>query len=250
MLGYLFIPRQYLEGGYWTPAWWEKSLFNFCKYEIPDGYKVILYAEGAPNMRDDKNLIVFQGQKKEQLLILSRLRGFHYIPFERITLDRRDFNKSIRWQGSDVIGHFKIVTHLPVWHFLRQDNLEKIPENLILRGITIEKKEEYQTEAADVLYLKGTFTKIGFFKKMPFPWGFATPVFDFLTQQKGAIAILNDKEKEETIIIVSSVPAHKTFDEETFKTFISTITFDKQVYEPALLKGLEQEPKPNVRYSF
>ena len=239
-----------MEGGYWTPAWWEKSLFNFCKYQIPADYKVVLYTEGAPNMRDDKNLIVFKEENNNQLIVLSKLRGFYHIPFNQISLNERNFNRSHRWQGSDSIENFKIVTHLPVWHFLRQDNLKKIPENLILKGMTVEEKSEYTTEAAKVLYLKGTFTKIGFFKKMPIPWGFATPVFDFLTKQKGAIAILNKEEGEETIIVVSAVPVYKTFDEETFKTFIESITFDKEVYEPYWPKGLKQEPKTKVKYSF
>lgn len=248
LLVYLFFPWNLAERGFWQPAWWEKSLYNFCKYTTPENYKVISYAEGAPKQREDQYLITLKEQDTGQSIILSRLRGFHFVNFNQIKVDDKSFGESIRFEREHFSEDFKVITRLPVWHFLRQDDMSKIPANLLLQGITVEKKEVYSTDKAEVYYLKGSFRKIGFFKKMPFPWGFATPVFDFTAPSKGALAIMNSKKGEETIIAISSVPANKEFNEKTFKQFISSVTYDKDVYRPALLEGAQEAPK--VKYNF
>jgi len=248
---YLYFPWNLAERGYWMPAWWEKSLFNFCKYSAPDGYKVISYSEGAPSHPDDKYLIILQDQKTGQLISISRLRGFYYVPTDQIKVDGKSFSDAFRFEREHILDNFNVITYLPVWHFLRQDNLEKIPNNLLLRGITVEKKEEYSTDRASIYYLKGSFQRIGFFKKMPFSWGFATPVFDFMNPSKGALAILNNKDSKETIIVVSSVPSYKDFDEGSLKRFLSSVNFDKEIYKPALLQGIQSNNvKTKIKYGF
>ncbi len=248
---YLFFPWDLAKRGFWEPAWWQKSIFNFCKYQVPSNYEVISYSEGAPNHKDDNYLILIKDRNTGQIIILSRLRGFHYVPFDQVQINSKHFGESIRFEREHILDNFKVITYLPVWHFLRQDDMAKLPSNVLIKGVAVEEKEEYPTDKANVFYLKGTFTKIGFFKKMPFPWGFATPVFDFLTPQKGALAILNNKEATETIVVVSTVPSHKTFDEETFKQFIQSISFDKEVYKAAFLEGVRSEEiKTKTKISF
>jgi hypothetical protein len=250
LLFYLIFPEGLTTRGYWTPAWWQKSLFNFCTYEVPDNYEVVLYAEGAPNHREDNYVIILKEQKTGQLIILSRLKGFHHIPFDSIRTINREFRRSLSLERNHVLGEFKIITHMPIWHFLRQDDQEKLPSNLILRGMNVKRKNTYETSSAHVYYLNGTFQKIGFFKKMPLPWGFATPVFEFVRPSHGALAILNNKDAEETIIVASAVPTYRKFNEDVLKTFIDSISFEKNIYKPALLEGLKEEPKPKVKFGF
>ena len=244
---YVYFPRIDADADYWETAWWQKSLFNFCKYALPDGYTALTYLESHGK---DKNLIVFKNHNTNQQIVLSQLRGFRHAPFNVIEIGNSEFKDSARTGRLHLLDDFKIVVYMPILDFLKQKDLSKIPDNLILKGLTVENKEQYDTPKAHVFYVKGAFTKIGFFKKMPFPWSFATPVFDFLWPQKGALAILNNKDANETIIVTSAVPISKEFDEKTFKTFIESISFDKEVYKPALLEGITQEPKPKVKYSF
>ncbi len=234
---------------YWKPAWWEKSLFNFCKYAVPENFKVVSYSEGDPDHKDEKYLIILKNQNTGQLIVLARVRGFHYIPFSQIEISNGSAKEPLHYDTNQILSELAVKQYLPVLHFLRQDDLKKIPENLSLRGITVQDKKEYATEKANVYYLNGSFQKIGFFKKMPFPYGFTTPVFDFLTPQKGALAILNNKDGRETIIAISSISSYKDFDEVTFRKFVSSITFDRDVFKPYWPEGVA-EPKPKVKYSF
>ena len=249
VLVYLYFPWNLTTEGFWVPGWWQKSLFNFCKYTAPEGYKVIAYSEGAPGYGDDKYLIIFQDQNTGQLISVSRLRGFHFVPLNQVEIGNKDFGQPMRITREHILDNFKVLTYLPVWHFLRQDNQGKLPQNLLLEGFSVKRKNEFSTDNANVLYLNGSFQKIGFFKRMPFPQAFATPVFDFLSSQKGSLAILNNKKSNETIIVVSSIASYQNFDEESVKKFIFSLSFDKEFYKPALLEGID-EPKTKMNLSF
>jgi len=249
LLYYLIFPHGLMDRGFWKPGWWEKSLFNFCKYETPQDFKVVSYSEGAPKHRDDQYLIILENQKTGQKIILSRVRGFHFIPFNEIELNNQDFGDPFRFDTEKILDDFKVKTHLPPVDLLRQDDQDKLPKNLILKGMVIDSKNQFFTQYAEVNYLKGSFNKIGFFKKMPFLSAFASTVFDFTSGQNGALAILNNKNSDETIIAISSMPSHKAFDEDVFKKFLATISFEKEVYKPALLEGIN-EPKPKANLFF
>lgn len=248
---YLFWPWGVIDRAYSLPAWWQKSLFSFCKYDIPSNFKVVAYKEGAGPHKGEKYLICLANQDTSQLIVLSKLRGFEKVGFLNLNVEPNSkVGTTFRFDSQKILPEFEILTQLPIFHFLLEDRLDMIPDNLTLKGISVEKEEKFETKVANVFYIKGSFQKIGLFKKMPFPQGFATPVLDFLTLQKGAVAILNNKDAEETIIVVSSAPTDKSFDEATFKKFISYITFDKEIYKPALLEGVKELPKPKVKYGF
>ncbi len=226
---YMIFPRMDAEVDYWETAWWQKSLFDFCKYQIPENYKPTTYLEAHGK---DKNLAVFKNEEAKNLIVLARLRGFHYIPFEKIEIGKKDFNQPLSIVKLNVTNDFKLQVYRHLLPFLENDSLNNLPDNLVLKGFVVEKNEKYSTDNANVYYLVGTFQKIGFFKKMPFPWGFANPIFDFLTPSSGALAILNNKNSNETLIAVSQVPNGSIFSEDIFKKFIASVSFDKEPFAP------------------
>lgn len=244
---YMYFPRFNADLTYTSPFWWEKSLFNFCKYQTPEGYKPIDYFEGSHDETSDKNIIFFKNSASGQYLIVSRLRGFHFVPLAGVTFGDLKFKEPLRFARASFFPDFDLVVHQPYIPFLQESNLEKLPKNLLLKGVTVRENKQYATPTANVLYLESEFTKIGFFKKMPFPRGFAAPVFDFKKPQNGIIAIVDNKEKEETLIVVSAISVDKNLDVDGVKSFINSLTFDKDIYKPALLSG---KPKITKKYKY
>lgn len=226
---YMIFPRIDAEVDYWETAWWQKSIYDFCKYQIPENYKAVTYVEAHGK---DKNLVVLRNEDARNLIIVARLRGFHYVPLEKIEIGGKNFSQPLSIAQSKVTNEFNIIVYRHLLYFLEQGDLNKIPDNLALKGLVVEKSEKYSTQNANVYYISGTFQKIGFFKKMPFPWGFANPIFDFLIPSKGALAILNSKNSNETLMIVSQVPNAGIFNEDIFKKFIASVSFDKEPFVP------------------
>lgn len=244
---YLIYPWSVASQAFWKPGWWEKSLFNFSKYSVPEGFKVVSYSEGAPGQRDEKYLIILENEQTGQLISFARLKGFSSVPFKQIEIDGREISEPFRFNKQRVADKINIFTYLPFWPFLEKK--EDLPNNLLIRGFQAKNRNEYSTDNAYVFYAGGSFRKIGFFKRMPFPFGFATTVFDFSSQQKGSIVILNNKKNDESIIVIASIPSQNKFDEEAVKKFVLSVSFDKEVYKPALLEGVN-EPKPSTNLSF
>ena len=42
---YMIFPRMDAEVDYWETAWWQKSIYDFCKYQIPENFKEQLIVE-------------------------------------------------------------------------------------------------------------------------------------------------------------------------------------------------------------
>ncbi len=235
---YMYFPRLSSDDvQYWSPGWWQKSLFNVCKYKIPDNYEAIKYLEGRPGNPNDKYVVILKNKATNQYLVIARLRGFYYIDPREIAVGDVDFKQTNRFVRANVLPNFNIVIYQAFFPFLEQSNSAKLPDDLMLKGITVAEKEAYETSKTKVLYIKGDFTKLGFFKKMTFPWHFATPVFDFFVPQRGAIAIINNKEKNEAVVVVSAIAADKIYDENSIKDLIASLTFDKEPFVPYWPKG-------------
>ncbi len=60
------------------------------------------------------------------------------------------------------VTSFRFTYLLP---FIRKDDLSGMGDEAIVKGITVKKKEKFETAFADILYVNGEFTKIGLYKE-------------------------------------------------------------------------------------
>jgi len=215
-------------------------LFNFCKYEMPNDYKVEAYAQGHNR---DKYLIVFRSVTNSQLITLSRVRGFHFIPIENIRHGEDTFGRSLIRENVEVLPDFHVNSNVPTLNFLRVEDQSKIPNELVLKGMKIQDSRRYSLRDSEVLYLSGSFKEIGFFKESHFPWQYLAPIYDFQHKSEGAIAILTNDKLKETIFVVGHPKLGNDFDEETFKKFVDSISFEKDIYEPPPVPGSKSKTK-------
>ena len=246
---YLSIPWGFMERSFFKTAWSQKSLFNYCKYEIPVGYKLSLYAEGAPGYSQERGIVMLENENTKQFILLTKARGFSELSLDHVYVGDKKIPNPIRHEIEEISPIFKVINYLPFWHFLRQDDISKAPDNLMLKGMAVDSKENYTTDTAKVLYLRGSFQRLGFFKEMPFPWGFVNPAYSFNEPLSGAVAILQNKNSKESIIIISGVPTNQTFDELVFKNFVSSVSFVKKVIIPPRLQNNKRQ-KLDTKYNF
>lgn len=225
VIKYHFFPAEYPYGGFWQPMWWWKCKYDFCKYDVPNEYKFLEYADAKLDKDYDKRMIIYRDTVSGQILTITRLREYLDINLDLIELSKERIVKTNRTETNKSAHGFNVVYLLP---FFRNDDVQKT-QDLTLRGINLMNKEDFETDKTRVKYFSGTFKKIGFYKKNTnILFRYPTPVFDFLEERRGALAIVKDKATKETLIVTGWNRIDKEFDEEEFKGIVKSLTFDKE----------------------
>lgn len=236
ILIYLFIPIPYKYSGLTVHGWQLNGRFDFCKYELPESYKfaTFRYGESHPG-----RLIVYQKPEPNQVVILTKFREFLKVPVDYISISNKRanvFHKTLELTYRS--ERFDLEIPYPFPPFLRIDDIKRIPKELEIRGIENPSVSNFETPIADVFYIQGDFSSIGFYKRKHGIWKYVTPVLKFHEASKGAIAVLTDKNTGETIFAITAVPMSQTFDESEFKQFIQSITFEKEPFQDPFKKSI------------
>ncbi len=243
---YLLLPWGALQRSFGTPAWWQKTAYSFGKFQVPMEYKISDYAEGVPGHSTEQGIVTLTSDTNPQVMQLIKVRGVSELPSQAVNVSNDDVPNPFRHEIHHISSDLKVINYLPFWHFLSKDL--KPSSKIAVKGINVNKREDYETGEANVIFIRGSFQKIGIFKIMPFPWASISPVYDFSIRQDGVAAILRSKKNNEALLVVARVPYGKSFDETMVKDFISTVSFDKEIYQPtSLAKG---QPHSEVKYSF
>jgi hypothetical protein len=123
-----------------------------------------------------------------------------------------------------------------IWHYFPfgfRDDYENSGKDVEIRGIKLESKENFETPQTHVMYLRGEFMKLGFYKKSDNWRPFMTPVLDYMGDRKGAIAIINDKETRKTIFAIGCNYIKPAFNEAEFRQLVESLTFEHIPFEDA-----------------
>jgi|GEM_PF-3829418 len=254
---FLFHPGYGIYDAWATHFNLKEYRFSFCKYNLSDEYSLLGYHSSA-GFEYEKELLVYGSVATNQRLILLKLREHPKVALEKVRviqgLVKKTVNNAITPMNKEGIG---IGFLFPM--FMTQKMHEQ-DDGLILKGEELSEPEYFETEKTQVLYTRGKFTKLGFYK----PSGsifrrYPIPVIDFRGMQQGAVAVIKSKqtrkeiivynvdgiipssklskyeqkilksltnETGETIFAIGYTEKEKGFDEEEFKQIVRSVTFD------------------------
>lgn len=229
---FAFFPTPYQKARWWQDAGFRRfSKFDFATYEIPKHYEPITFR------RDDysrQRLLLFKEKEGYELITLVMFKGFPEVDFDKVTVNaaepKRPFFRAERYYLYE--GDF-----FAIWHYFPfgfRDDFENSGKDVEIRGLKLESREAFETAGTRVLYLKGEFMKLGFYKKSGNWRPFMNPVLDYMGERKGALAIINDKETGKTIFAVGCNYPKAGFNEAEFRRLVESLTFDHIPFEDAV----------------
>ena len=234
----VFFPASYPHGTWMEPFDKHLRKFDFANYAISDDYQIVTVRQG---LNDKKRLILLRNEKTGQLLTLVKFREHAKADLAKIEADAR-LNKTPFWKAirTEVPGSgFAIWSYLP---FGWRDDIENAGRDVTIRGLQADSKENFETAKTNVLYLKGGFEKLGFYKKSGDWRPYVAPVLDFMAPGNGAIAAINDKKTGKTIFAVGYQQAGREFNEPEFQKIVESLDFEATELSEAFsnIKGLKK----------
>lgn len=242
-----FVKFAYFPTGYRDTDWMEPfdrhlRKFDFANYELPDEYEMVTYRWS--HMTEYNKLLLFKHKASGQLLTLVMFREHPQINFNQIKIEDRRVNRAFwRTEINPVRGNFfAIETLLP---FGWRDDIENAGKDVTIKGIKIDSssRDSFSTEKTDVLYIRGEFEKLGFYKRSDNWRPYVTPVLDFVGPRKGAIAIINDKKTGKTLFAIGCNYVNAEFNEEEFRKIIESLDLDATPLSEAFsdIKGMKKK---------
>ncbi len=194
------------------------TLHSLGRFSTPINYELKDVGKGR---KGENVMVIYADRQTEQKLIVTVLREHLPDKLDKIQiLDRTYIQRTFRMSAietTDVLS-FRFTYLLP---FIRKDDLSGMGDEAIVKGITVKKKEKFETAFADILYVNGEFTKIGLYKEKKGMWNYPTPVFDFKSIHDGALAFVKSKKSGRVYICVSANGIGKYHDEE-FQAFLQS----------------------------
>ena len=241
ILFWWFFPILYKYGHLYEPVNEQEYKFAFCKYTLPEYYSLKAFRDGGTQVvlfdkKNNKNILVYQRDDTGQFLILTQLREFPHVDLSKVTTQESDkFSYTLRRETRELTPGLNVIYLVPR---IRREDIEK-GDKLVLRPITVTDQKRFDTEVAEVLYFKGEFERVGFWKPSSnLIQRYAVPIFDFKQDMKGGVAIINEKKTGRTIFAIGAIRFYNSFNEEEFLNTVKSITFDaappKEMFEDYL----------------
>ena len=222
----------------------ERYIASIAHFDLPKGFiipreyeKMGIFVEDQSSRKfvvlppDSTNKLVYaENDSTKEMLIISQQRQHMAVDLEEVTTEVGKIGRSFTVAMPEIGYCFSVHQHIPLFHY---DDMKGSGNDLIIKGMDVERKEEYETPYARILYFYGRFqTKgltekytVGFLKSHK-KWGiFSCPfqVFAYRFPQQGAIAIVKSKATGKSLIIACSAPEYGVFREKVFKEFLGTI---------------------------
>ena len=214
------IAHFHLPKGFIIPHEYEKDGINV-EYQ----YSLDLLPPDSTN-----KLIYAENDNTKEMLIVSQQRQHMGVDLKEVNTEVGKIGRSFTVGMPEISYCFSVHHHIPLFHY---DDMRGSGDDLIIKGIDVERKEQYETPYAQILYYYGRFKTEGLtekytvgFLKSHKKWGiFSSPfqVFAYRYPQQGAIAIVKSKVTGKTLIIACSAPEYGVFREQVFKEFLGTI---------------------------
>ena len=240
------------------PFDWHLRQFQFAKYEFPENYQLLFYRHTHLTPMEDRgptleHLLLVENRVTKQLLSLSTLKEVPSVEFSKVTIgeaklrdSHRVLSPDMRRTADDAFLFIQLRYFLPMLYTKKDITKGR---DLILKGMEVAGREEFETEKTKVLLLKGSFTRLGFFKKSPSKiFQYPATGVDFLKPMHGALAVINDKATGKTIFAVGAQETGKPFQEEEFLHVVKSLTFDaepvKEFVDEMRDAGFEAYTKP------
>lgn len=188
--------------------------------------------------------MLFKEKNSGQLLALTMLREYLNADLNQIRFEPEEPKQPL-WgaERHPVAGNFfALWYYLP---FLWRDDIKNAGNDVTIKGIKVDpdSRENFSTEKTNVLYARGEFDKLGFYKKSTNWRPYVTPVLDFMGSRKGAIAIIKDKKTGKTIFAVGCNYLNQPFNEEEFKNIVKSLDLDATPLPEAFsgIKGMRKK---------
>jgi len=227
LLYFLFGPRQHYKLGNWGRIFdWEKHFYSFCTYAPPENYKFASYEN---NDEYTNEALFYEDKTDSRYLILIKFEEFPSVDLENVKVEPGIPRRSVDYQ-------YQQLHKIKFWYYLLWrgipgmliTDLERLGNQLLLRGLKMDGTQELSTEAAKIRYFVGQFERLGFYRQWGKFGGYPVPVLDYLHPQYGGVAVIRSKKSPETIFAVLATPDKTHFDENEFRKIIESITFEKQ----------------------
>lgn len=194
------------------------TISSLGRFSAPVNYEL----KAVEKSREGENiLVIYIDEQTGQKLLITLLREHLQDSLEKIKqLDKTYVQRTFAMDAIEItkVPSFRLTYLLP---FIRKDDLSGMGNEAIVKGVTVKKQERFETQYADIFYVTGEFTKIGFYKEKKGIWHYPTPVFDFKSIHDGAFAFVKSKKSGKVFICVSANGMGR-FHEEEFLNFIQS----------------------------
>lgn len=207
----------------------EEVLHSFGEFSTLENYTLKL-TKKAP--KGENRLALYFTENNEQSLVIAILREHLSNDLGKIkVLDNTEVEQR---GGMEAIGAGRVLLRYMYPYFHRREDLRWMGHEAIIKGISVNGRDQFRTQAAEVYYVRGKFIKIGLYKEEKEAWFYPVPVFDFGRLHDGAIAFIKSKKSGRVIIAVNAA-ADGNFNEAAFRHFLESFVPDKRSSEDTSL---------------
>lgn len=199
-----------------------EAIHSLGRFSAPENYELKAVEKSS---KGENVMVVYIEGRTGQKLMITVLREHLPDKLDKVQLmDRTQVQRTFQMDGVEItkVVSFRFTYLMP---FIRRDDLSGMGDEAIVKGITVKRRERFETAFADILYVNGEFTKIGLYKEKKGMWNYPTPVFDFKSIHDGALAFVKSKKSGKVYVCVSANGMGKYHNEE-FQAFL-------QSFEPA-----------------
>lgn len=219
----------------YKPAIWSEPFdagfrrFQFCKYDLPTPYDMVAYREKNDlSPGDRKMFILFKNKQTDQYFSIFRLNEITKIDFKNVVFS----SKKIFPMANQYVFKLRRVDDFDMQYFLpifKNIDFSNMTPKLEIRNIDIKSQGNLETEKTYILYIKGIFKKLAFYRvSNNFFKKYTVPVLRFKKDVQGVIAIIKDKKTGDVIFSFGCNDTYQTFDEKEYLNIIKSITFDAE----------------------
>lgn len=220
----------------------ERFIASIAHFDLPKGFIIPHeYEKWGVNVEykypfdllppDSTNKMIYaENDSTKEMLIVSQQRQHMGVDLKEVTTEVGKIGRSFTVARPEISYCFSVHYHIPLFHY---DDMRGSGNDLIIKGMDVERREDYETPWAQILYYYGKFQTegltekytVGFLKSHKKWLIFESPfqVFAYRYPQQGAIAIVKSKATGKSLLIACSAPEYGIFRGQVFKKFLGTI---------------------------